>query len=777
MATLSAGRFGNPSRSVLATILLVAALFVSCVLHSAPAVASPTFDNVYYVNDHLNNAFFVTDCTSPTNIDCTFTQAIGAFNGDSTAGHHDEIVFESADHTFYTGAGVNGDPRNTVNNSSASLTIHGNGASQTVIDGPGSIGILTVQSGVNLTIEDLTMKNGNAAGSGWDGAGGAILFYGATLTINNAAFTDNSSAGWGGAINLNAGTMTISNSTFSGNQAGIAGGAIFVNQGPIATVANSTFSVNSATSYGGAISNQGTITVTASTFASNSSANSSTGQDIANGSIANVAASILAHTTGPSCTGIITDLGYNIDSDGTCGLSATGSISSSAALTDSLGPLQNNGGPTLTIMPDATSPALFAIPNGTSVNGTPLCPTTDQTGNASQSQGRCTIGALQPAMQSALTVSNATLTGSAGTPITLTSSGGSGTLAVTYSVSGSGCSITNTDQLSATGTDTCSVTAENPQNGMYEAITSVPAVFVFALAGQAALAVSNTTLTGTAGTPITLTSSGGSGTMAVAFFVVGPGNCGFGAHRGSINLRPLACAAPSIPGCSINGNQLLATQVHPCDVIAYNPANGIYGDAFSPTVAFTFSAAAQAPLNISNALRNLTVGTPATLSTSGGSGLGQVSFSVSGAGCSLNANHLSASMPTACRITATKAANGIYGAATSSTVAFTFAAGLPTVSIRFASNSSALTSASKQKLSTLVAALKHLHLSSLAVTTSVGRSDHGKHLGTLNGKRASVVAAYLKQLLSKIKLHHISIVVHRSSVASGPAGSATISSH
>ncbi len=768
MTGIHARRLRAWLRSSLTVVLLMVTMLAGGLIRISPASATQGFNNVYYVNDHLNNAFYVSDCTSSSNTDCTFTQALDAFNTDTNAGHQDEIVFDSTDHVFYTGATV------TINNADASLTIEGNGASETAIDGAGADGILAASTGVNLSIGDLTMQHGDASGTGWSGAGGAILFYGATLTVNNAAFSDNSSAGSGAAINLNAGWLVVSDSTFSGNQSGAFGGAILANTGSIATISNSTFSGNSATDAGGAIFNQGILTVIASTLASNTSANSAGAEDIASSYQANVAASILAHATGPSCTGTITDLGYNIDSDGTCGLSTTGSISSSAALTDSLGTLQNNGGSTSTIMPDATSPALFAIPNGTTVSGMPLCPTTDQVGNASPSQGPCSIGALQPALQSSLSITNATLTGTAGTPITLTSSGGSGTIAVTYSVSGSGCSITNTDHLSASGADACSVTAENPQNGIYEAITSVPKVFVFSLASQAALTVSNTTLTGTAGTPITLASSGGSGTLAVTYLVVGPGLCG--AHRDSMKSRALACSPPSVPGCTINGDQLLATQVHACDVEAYNPANGIYGDAFSAPVAFSFSAAAQAPLTISNALRNLTVGTPATLSTSGGSGLGYVSFRVSGAGCSLHANHLSASMPTTCRITATKAANGIYGAATSSAVVFTFAAGLPSVSIRFTSNSSALTSASKQHLSTLVAAMKRLHLNSLTVTAALGRSDHGKHLDALNTKRASVVTTYLKSLLSKLKMHHISIAVHRSSVASNQAGSATISS-
>jgi hypothetical protein len=68
------------------------------------------------------------------------------------------------------------------------------------------------------------------------------------------------------------------------------------------------------------------------------------------------------------------------------------------------------------------------------------------------------------------------------------------------------------------------------------------------------------------------------------------------------------------------------------------------------------------------------VGTPLTVVTSGGSGTGAVTFAVTGSGCTINAQTgaLSDSAAGTCSVTATKAADANYHAATSAAVTFTF---------------------------------------------------------------------------------------------------------
>jgi predicted outer membrane repeat protein len=131
--------------------------------------------------------------------------------------------------------------------------------------------IFVVDSGANLTLQNVTVTKGRLVGD--FSSGGAINNAG-TLTISNSTFSQNSISGHfssGGAIN-NAGTLTISNSTFSQNFifGGFSGGGA-INNGGTLTISNSSFSSNSAIN-GGAINNGGTLTISNSSFSSNATA-------------------------------------------------------------------------------------------------------------------------------------------------------------------------------------------------------------------------------------------------------------------------------------------------------------------------------------------------------------------------------------------------------------------------------------------------------------------------------------------------------------------------
>jgi hypothetical protein len=173
--------------------------------------------------------------------------------------------------------------------------------------------------------------------------------------------------------------MTVTNSTFYNNVVtGInsgRGGAIF-NFGETlseATVTNSTFYRNDA-SFGTAIFNQSTLTVTNSTFTDNfitfpQNSNDEGGaivNTVAPPATANVKGTILAKSPSDraSCVGPITDAGYNISDDTTCGFAKTGSANNGDGVDPLLSPreLANNGGPTETIALLPGSPAIDAIP-------------------------------------------------------------------------------------------------------------------------------------------------------------------------------------------------------------------------------------------------------------------------------------------------------------------------------------------------------------------------------------------------------------------------------
>ena len=173
-----------------------------------------------------------------------------------------------------------------------SLTIQGQGAAKTAVDGAQNGTVFTVDAGVTARFQNLTISDGfsETKGGGIDNggtltvtnstvsdnaasstffifpAGGGGIFNDGTLTVSNSTFSSNNGFGDEGGAILNDGTLTVSNSTFFGNGAVGGGGGIF-NDGTL-TVSNSTFSSN-GTDFGGGILNDGDLTVSNSTFSNN----------------------------------------------------------------------------------------------------------------------------------------------------------------------------------------------------------------------------------------------------------------------------------------------------------------------------------------------------------------------------------------------------------------------------------------------------------------------------------------------------------------------------
>jgi len=187
------------------------------------------------------------------------------------------------------------------------LTIQGQGATNTAVDGTGISGsVFTISAGVTATIQDVTIRNGSAF------LGGGIYNNG-TVTISNGTLSGNS-AGYGGGGILNGGgaTATISNSTLSSNSAAVVAGGI-LNEGTL-TISNSTLSSNSATAGAGGILNGGTLTISNSTLSSNSapgSSNSGPGGagGILNGGTLTISNSTLSGNSADFDGGIFNDFG------------------------------------------------------------------------------------------------------------------------------------------------------------------------------------------------------------------------------------------------------------------------------------------------------------------------------------------------------------------------------------------------------------------------------------------------------------------------------------
>ena len=209
------------------------------------------------------------------------------------------------------------------------------------------------------------------------------------MILNNSTVSGNAASRGGGIYNHAGNVVVLNNSTVSGNLALSFGGG-FQNYGTL-VVNNSTVSGNIANSNTGGISNVGgTVRLTHSTVSNN------TLRGISNsgGTVTLINSIVADQASGADCAGwpLPISNGYNLASDGTCGLGATGDLSNTPAL---LGPLQNNGGTTLTHALHPTSQALNHIPNG--VNGCGIALTTDQRGQPrpEQAGGSCAIGAVE----------------------------------------------------------------------------------------------------------------------------------------------------------------------------------------------------------------------------------------------------------------------------------------------------------------------------------------------------------------------------------------------
>jgi CSLREA domain-containing protein len=277
-----------------------------------------------------------------------------------------------------------------ANTSPGSLTIDGSGQ-KVAVDGANTYRILIVNSGTTLSLNNLTLAHGFQVPYN---RGGAIWNLG-TLNVANCTMSNNN-ASTGKAIYNDHGTLTVTATTFSnntGNGDGVIGNGDGNNgNGGDITITNSTFSGNAAPASRGSciFMDLGTLRITNSTFSGNSSSIC-----IFNGlGPITVANSILAGNPGGNCFGTITDGGYNISDDSSCGFGhPTGANGQSLgdsidAMLDPSG-LQDNGGATFTIGLEPTSAAIDAVP-------VLDCPATDQRGTSRPAPGynACAVGAL-----------------------------------------------------------------------------------------------------------------------------------------------------------------------------------------------------------------------------------------------------------------------------------------------------------------------------------------------------------------------------------------------
>ena len=231
------------------------------------------------------------------------------------------------------------------------LTINGPGANLLSVQrsvGAANFRIFTISSAnVIAAISGLTIANGNSSS-----LGGGVFNLG-TLTLSNSIVSGNSSDFFGGGIS--GGTVNMRHSTLSGNSAPTAGGI----GGSTLNLSNSTISGNTALSGNGGGIVAGNVTLTSSTITGNSASSSGGGIfiDTPSGGTARARNTIIALNTavsgGPDVSGPLTSENFNLIGNSSGATITPAQFSDQLGTAGSpinpmLGPLQNNGGTTLT---------------------------------------------------------------------------------------------------------------------------------------------------------------------------------------------------------------------------------------------------------------------------------------------------------------------------------------------------------------------------------------------------------------------------------------------
>ena len=294
----------------------------------------------------------------------------------------------------------------------------------------------------SVSIENSQIFSNTAShGAGFDNIAGDTT---TPIKISNSNIYQNHANSFGGAIE-NSGTLAISTTTLDANSAGTNGGGIFNDDNGHLDINQTTVSNNTA-QYGGGIYsgfniyNNGTLIMTNSTLSGNTASRDgggiyATGGHISlyNDSIARNQVMVPGDITYPGmgggiyinsptllftsdslygdnthqyqllptveddCYGTVNSFGYNLFGEvANCIVdgSTNGNI---IGLDPRIGPLQNYGGTTKTLLPLSGSPVIDAgqTPSCNDVNGSPL--TTDQRGVMRPLGAACDIGAVESA--------------------------------------------------------------------------------------------------------------------------------------------------------------------------------------------------------------------------------------------------------------------------------------------------------------------------------------------------------------------------------------------
>ena len=412
-----------------------------------------------------------------TGISSGFAATITVTNGSNTgtgslrnaiasAVSGDIIVFSGVSTVTLTSGELLIDKNLTIDGGASGVTVTRSGGSQ--------FRIFHIASGT-VTLNKLTVTNGNLPGGG---GGGLALDQAGTLNLNSCVFSGNSATEGAGIVL--GGNATISNCTITGNSTSsnsTVGGGLLVYPPTVLVITGSTISNNTNGQGGAGFDIRGGgggsshVTVTNCTISGNAEhgfispnpqntsiltnvtiTNNSVGLQNFSGNVTLKNCIVADNTSFDILSNISSSSSFNLIGTGGSGGLSNGANSNQVGVANpGLLPLASNGGVTQTHALSGCSPAINAGTNSGA-------PSTDQRGSSRPFGGTTDIGAYE--LQSSATVVNVngtvtdvTCAGAANGIIDLTVSGG--TSPYTYTWTGTG---TGTDPRTNLGPGTYTVT-------------------------------------------------------------------------------------------------------------------------------------------------------------------------------------------------------------------------------------------------------------------------------------------------------------------------------
>jgi CSLREA domain-containing protein len=374
-------------------------------------------------NSALSGGGFANEGTGPVTVtDSTFTNNRAALDG---GGLHTNSVDELSvtGGSFSLNKAMNGG--GLSNEGGGVVAVSGTIFSKNSAQQEGG-GVLVQSGQVSLTDVDVLDNVANSTVQGGGGIsfqGDKVVSVGESATIENSVIEGNVASLTGGGIDSRGdGPLDIAMTTIESNTAKVGGGLHHVGDAPLeikrsmlamnasegggglftdgdgeTTVENSTISTNTASQFGGGLLVKSRLTARSTTITGNSSPsgggiNNGGSDPVGDGFVFLRNTIVAGNPTGGNCVGTVTSHGGNIDSADTCRFRELSDQTSTDPL---LGPLADNGGPTLTHPLTAGSPAQDAAVHTLSEP----CPPTDQRGAVRPHGPGCDSGAYESELE------------------------------------------------------------------------------------------------------------------------------------------------------------------------------------------------------------------------------------------------------------------------------------------------------------------------------------------------------------------------------------------